>query len=223
MSRRLQIAIDGPASSGKGTVARLVAQQLGYAYVDTGAMYRSLALFAQRQGVSWGDESALVALCQTLSFAYQWDGDRLLVLVNQEDVTAVIRGPEIGQGASQVSVHAGVRTALLDIQRALAADGGVVMEGRDIGTVVLPKAGLKIFLDADVVIRGKRRAEELRQKGERVDTEHIIAELRIRDHRDRSRPLAPLKQAKDAVYLDTSNMTPGHAAREIVRMARGES
>lgn len=217
---RLRIAIDGPASSGKGTVARLVARRLGYAYVDTGAMYRSVALLARRRGVSWDDASGLRALTLELTFAFTWRSERLVVSVCGEDVSTAIRDPDIGQGASRVSVFPGVRAALLSVQQDLGRAGGVVMEGRDIGTVVLPDAELKVFLDADVSVRAQRRAAELLRRGEQVSIAEIEAELRERDARDRGRAVAPLKQAADAVYLDTTSMNAAAATAEIVRMAQ---
>jgi cytidylate kinase len=215
----LRIAIDGPASSGKGTVARLVARHLGYAYVDTGAMYRAVALFARRRGVSWDDAAGLSALTLSLTFAFSWRRERLVVSVCGEDVSLAIREPEIGQGASRVSVHPGVRAALLSVQQGLARTGGVVMEGRDIGTVVLPNAELKVYLDAEVAVRAHRRAAELRRRGEPVLLAEIASELQQRDARDRGRAVAPLKQAADAVYLDTTAMDAVSATAEIVRLA----
>jgi cytidylate kinase len=216
----IRIAIDGPASSGKGTVARLVAEALGYRYVDTGSMYRCVALAAQRAGVSWEDEAALRSLTERLSLRFGRSGASLVVYLNDEDVSATIRSPELGQGASRVSVHAGVREALLSVQRALGEPGGVVMEGRDIGTVVLPGAELKVFLDADVEVRATRRASELERRGGDVTLAAVVAELRERDARDRGRAVSPLRQATDAVYLDTSKMDASQAASAIVAMAR---
>ncbi|HMV67426.1 MAG TPA: (d)CMP kinase, partial [Myxococcota bacterium] len=161
----ITIAVDGPASSGKGTVARAVARALGYAYVDTGAMYRSVALVASRRGVGWDDEPALADLAAGLSFRFGWDGARLRVEVDGEDVTAAIRADTFGTGASRVSRLPRVRAALLDLQRALGAAGGVVMDGRDIGTVVLPAADLKVYLDADVHERARRRHAEIVGRG----------------------------------------------------------
>jgi len=216
----IKIAIDGPASSGKGTVARLVARAMSYSYIDTGAMYRAVALMARRAGVAWEDSEALTALTVELGFRFTWSGERLITWVNGEDVSLSIRDPGIGQGASRVSVHRGVREALVEVQRTLAWSGGVVMEGRDIGTVVLPDAELKVFLDADVVVRARRRAAELQSRGEAVSQEAVEQELRVRDARDRGRKYSPLKQAGDAVYLDTTAMSPGEAAETIAAWAR---
>ena len=215
----IRIAIDGPASSGKGTVARLTAQLLDYAYVDTGAMYRSVALCALRQSLSLEDGEALGALTRALRFAFSWDGARLRVRVDGEDVSSAIRAEAVGQGASRVSVHPSVRAALLDQQRRLAAGGGVVMEGRDIGTVVLPDAELKIFLDASLDVRARRRTDEMLRRGLAASLAVIRAEIEERDIRDRSRPVAPLRQAAGAVYLDTSALTPQEAAAQIAALA----
>ncbi|MEL6346895.1 MAG: (d)CMP kinase [Myxococcota bacterium] len=216
----IQIAIDGPASSGKGTVARLVARKLGYAYIDTGSMYRSVALFSRRARVEWDDGERLGALADVLRFRFPWDGERLRVIVNDEDVTEALRQEEIGQGASKVSVFPAVRGALLSLQRGLASLGGVVMEGRDIGTVVLPDAELKVFLDATVQARAARRTEELQRRGVCVSRDAVEAELRTRDARDRGRSVAPLRQATDARYLDTTSMSAEQAADQIVEWAR---
>ncbi|MFT5682081.1 MAG: cytidylate kinase [Myxococcota bacterium] len=215
----IAIAIDGPASSGKGTVARLTARRLDYAYVDTGAMYRTVALIASRRGVSDDDGAALGALTAGLTFRFAWDGERLRVFVNEEDVSDTIRAEAVGQGASRVSVHPPVRTALLDQQRALAVGGGVVMEGRDIGTVVLPNAELKIFLDASLDVRATRRTAEMTRRGLAASLSDIREEIRVRDVRDRTRPVAPLKQAPGAIYVDTSDMTAASAAEHIASLA----
>ncbi len=204
---RIAIAIDGPGSAGKGTVAKGVARRLGYQYVDTGAMYRAVALVADRRGVSLDDEAALTALASGLSFRFGWDGDVLRVFVDEEDVTSAIRTEDAGQGASRVSAHPGVRGALLDLQRQLAAAGGVVMDGRDIGTVVLPDARVKVFLDADVSERARRRHDELVRRGEVVAFHDVLSDLEQRDARDRDRAAAPLRPADDAVIIDSTDMT----------------
>ena len=214
------IAIDGPASSGKGTVARLTAQMLGFAYIDTGAMFRTVAFLAQRQGISWEDDEALGALASALVFAFSWNGQTLKIEVNGEDLSAAIRAESVGQGASRVSVHPSVRRALLEQQRRLSQVGNMVMEGRDIGTVVLPDAALKIFLDAALDARAARRTQELNRRGLRANFHDIREEIRIRDVRDRTRSHAPLRQADDAIYLDTTELTAEEAAERIVSLAR---
>lgn len=221
MTRRsLTIAVDGPASSGKGTVARGVARALGYQYVDTGAMYRAVALFARRRGVAWDDEPALARLARDLRFRFHWDGELLRVEVDGEDVTGAIREDAIGNGASDVSALPAVRAALLEQQRALGASGGVVMDGRDIGTVVLPDADLKVFLDAGLDERARRRHEELLRRGEVVHYAEVRDAIADRDRRDRERGTAPLRQAPDAVYVDTTDLTIRQAVDVLLALAR---
>ncbi len=216
------IAIDGPAGSGKGTAARGVAEALGYAWVDTGAIYRTLALASGRQGIDWDDGEALGQLAAVLGIAFSWDGARLTVTLDGEDVSEAIRTPEMGHGASAVSRHRPVRAALLDLQRSLAADGGVVMDGRDIGTVVLPEADLKVYLVASVDERARRRADELRAKGDDVDTDAIREAIEARDTRDASRSVAPLKVARDAIVVDTTDVPPAEVVARLVGLARGD-
>lgn len=221
MSRRsLTIAVDGPASSGKGTVARGVARALGYQYVDTGAMYRAVALFARRRAIAWDDEPALARLARELRFRFHWDGELLRVEVDGEDVTGAIREDAIGNGASDVSALPAVRSALLEQQRALGASGGVVMDGRDIGTVVLPDADLKVFLDAGLDERARRRHEELLRRGEVVHYAEVRDAIAERDRRDRERETAPLRQAPDAVYVDTTDLTIRQAVDVLLALAR---
>jgi cytidylate kinase len=205
---RIRIAIDGPGSSGKGTVAKSVAQALGYRYIDTGAMYRAVALAARRQNVGWkSDAIGGVARAATIDFA--WDGASLRTTLEGEDVSAAIRTEEIGGGASDVASVPDVRAALLEHQRALGRSGGVVMDGRDIGTVVLPDAELKVYLDA-----------ELEERGERRPLERVRDDLRERDKQDAGRAVAPLKQAADAVYIDTTGMAPEAVRDRILALAR---
>ena len=214
----LAVAIDGPASSGKGTVARMVAREMGYAYVDTGAMYRAVALSALRAGLDLEDGAACGALAARLRFDFTWRGGARTVAVDGEDVSAAIRGEAAGQGASQVSRHPAVRAALLGLQRGLAERGDVVMDGRDIGTVVLPDARLKIYLDADLSERARRRHREQLERGLASDYEDIRRELAARDAQDMGRAHAPLRAAEDAVRLDTTGLTPAEAAARIVSL-----
>lgn len=214
--RQLTIAIDGPASAGKGTVARGVARRLGYQYIDTGAMYRSVAWIAREQGLSWSDEQAVAQLARELSFAFVWDGDTLRIEVDGTDCTRFIRTDSIGTGASLISSHPAVRAALLDQQRQLGERGGVVMDGRDIGTVVLPHADLKVFLDADLDVRAQRRHEELLRRGEVLSFTEVRASLDARDRQDRERDTAPLSCADDAIRMDTSELTERQAVEAVL-------
>ncbi len=215
--RHLTIAIDGPASAGKGTVARGVARRLGYQYVDTGAMYRSLAYIARERGISWAAPQAVADLAGTLNFAFVWDGELLRIEVDGRDYTRLIRSDSIGTGASQISAHPPVRAALLTLQRDLGARGGVVMDGRDIGTVVLPDADLKVFLDADLDIRAQRRHEELMRRGDVMSLSDVRKSLDSRDRQDRERAIAPLLCAGDAVRMDTSDMTERQAVEAVLQ------
>ncbi len=216
----IAVCIDGPASSGKGTVARGVARALGYAYVDTGAMYRSVALIARRRGVSWEDGCALEALATGLVFEFRWDGDVLHIIVDGEDLSRAIREDDIGTGASRVSKLPGVRQALLDLQRSLGRAGGVVMDGRDIGTVVLPDAELKIYLDAQLEERARRRHEELMRRGESPSYAEVERAMRDRDAADMGRRIAPLEPAEDAVVLDSTDLSIRQAIERVLELAR---
>jgi len=220
MTKPLTIAVDGPGSAGKGTVARGVARHLGYQYVDTGAMYRAVALFSERAGVAWHDETAVAEIARNLQFAFVWDGDVLRVVVDDEDVSGTIRTAHIGKGASDVSALPAVRAALLDLQRGLGALGGVVMDGRDIGTVILPDSELKVFLDASLEERARRRHEELLRRGEVQSFEEVRAQLAYRDKQDSEREIAPLAQADDAVLVDTTRMTIPEAIEAVLALAR---
>ncbi|MCO4747764.1 MAG: (d)CMP kinase [Proteobacteria bacterium] len=220
MANRLTIAIDGPGSSGKGTIARRVAKDLGFQYIDTGAMYRSVALVASRRGVSWEDAEALGELTRGLRFEFAFSGDALTVSVDGEDVSTAIRTPEVGRGASDVSTHGPVRTSLVAVQQQLGARGGVVMDGRDIGTVVLPDAQLKVFLDANLDERARRRHRELLEKGGDASFDAIRQALAERDHQDRTRAISPLAAAEDAVVLDSTDLTIEGAAAVVLSLAQ---
>jgi cytidylate kinase len=211
------IAIDGPAGAGKSTVARALANRLGYFLLDTGAIYRTLALAASRAGIDFADGEALGRLADTLPIRFDESGR---VFLGDEDVSTEIRTPAMSQGASTVSAHPQVRQALLGLQRKLAARGRCVVEGRDIGTVVLPWAPLKIFLTASPEVRARRRYDELTARGQSVDYASTLAELRERDQRDSSRPVAPLKQAEDAVLLDTSELEESAVLDRMEALAR---
>jgi cytidylate kinase len=199
------IAIDGPAGAGKSTVARALARRLGFFLLDTGAIYRSLALFAEQQGVSWADGPRLGSLAEQLPIRFgRGDEDGAVYLADQT-VTTAIRTPEVSLGASQVSAHPEVRSMLLGLQRQLSRSGPCVVEGRDIGTVVLPDAPLKIFLTASPEVRAQRRQKELEARGVRADVSDTRREQEERDRRDLTRATAPLKCADDAVLFDTSD------------------
>lgn len=223
MSRpRPAVAIDGPAGAGKTTVTRRVAERLGYVLVGTGALYRCVALAAQRRGIDWGDEGAIGELAHDLAArdAIQFasgQGAQQRVLLEGDDVSTAIRAEDIGQGASKVSALPEVRRALLDMQRAAGADGGVVLEGRDIGTVVLPDAEAKFFLTARVDVRAQRRFDELTAAGTEAVLGHVLSEVIERDRRDSTRPVAPLKQAEDAELIDSSSMSIDQVVDVIVR------
>jgi CMP/dCMP kinase len=201
------IAIDGPSGAGKSTIAKLLARRLGYTYIDTGAMYRAIGWKAKRDGVDPADEGALARLCAGTEVTIRHDANGQRVLVNGIDVTDDIRTPEMGMLASAVSKSPAVRARLLMLQRMLGEAGRVVMDGRDIGTVVFPRAEVKFYLDASAEERGRRRWQELKEKGMDVDRAAITAEIRARDLQDSSRSIAPLTRAADAQYLDSSTMT----------------
>jgi CMP/dCMP kinase len=217
---RIAIAIDGPGSAGKGVVAKGTAKILGYAYIDTGAMYRAVALHTAQRGVSWDDGEAVGAVANGLDIGFEWNDDDLVVLADGQDISSAIRTGHIGQGASIVSAHPSVRRALLDAQRSMGQAGGVVMDGRDIGTVVMPGAELKIYLDADAEVRAVRRFEELGVRGVSTPLAQVRASLEQRDHRDANRAVAPLRAAEDAVRIDTTKLTIQEAIDAVVGLAK---
>ena len=219
----LIIAIDGPVGSGKSTLARRVAELMGYIYIDTGAMYRALALKALRDGISFNDsDDALLALAQKTRIDLRAEDGTQRVLLDQEDVTTAIRTPEVSQAASKIAVNAGVRHVLVAEQRRAGERGGVVMEGRDIGSVVFPDAQLKIFLTASPETRADRRWREHQQKGDTIDKEKTLEEIRKRDRRDRERLTSPLVRAADAVVVDSTAMSPEEVARLVAMLAKEE-
>ncbi|MGQ9658799.1 MAG: (d)CMP kinase [Thermochromatium sp.] len=197
------ITIDGPSGTGKGTLMRLLAERLGWHTLDSGALYRVLALAAARQGLDLDDPESLIPLAAALPVAFQLGR----VFLSGEDVSDAIRTEEVGLAASRVSVHPGVRSALLDWQRRCARAPGLVADGRDMGTLVFPQASLKIFLDASPEIRAERRYKQLKEKGLDANLHQIAADIRERDVRDRSRPVAPLCPAEDAVVVDSTRMS----------------
>jgi len=221
--KKLIIAIDGPVGSGKSTLARRVAELMEYVYIDTGAMYRALALKALRKGISFDrDEDLETLACDTHIDLRAADGTQLIFL-DHEDVTTAIRTPEVSQAASKIAVVSGVRRVLVAEQRRAGQRGGVVMEGRDIGTVVFPDADLKIFLTASPEVRADRRYHEHQQKGDAIDRARTLDEIHERDQRDRERSTSPLVRAPNAVVVDSTAMEAEEVARLVVMLAKGKS
>lgn len=202
----ISVAIDGPSGAGKSSLAKRLAADMGFTYVDTGAMYRSIGLYAVRQGKDPHDAAAVEALLPQIHLDTKLEEGTQHFYLNGEDVSSAIRAEEIGMAASAVAVIPAVRTFLLDAQRALAASRDVLMDGRDIGTVVLPNATVKIFLTATPEARAERRYKELLMKGEKHDYQNVLADVRARDYQDTHRAAAPLRQAEDAVLVDTSEL-----------------
>ena len=201
------IAIDGPAGAGKSTIAKIVAKELGYIYVDTGAMYRAMAVYFSQNDINPDDENAINGAVDNIDISIEYKDGVQQVILNGENVTSLLRTEETGKMASKTSKYAAVRTKLVALQRGLAKKTDVIMDGRDIGTVVLPDANVKIFLTASSKVRAKRRFDELTAKGEKCDIDAIEKDIIERDHRDMTRETSPLKQADDAVLLDSSDMT----------------
>jgi len=213
------VAIDGPAGSGKSTVARLLSQALALTYVDTGAMYRAVALACLRAGVPLTDQAQVVDVAQRARIHFGGESPNQRVLLDGEDVTEAIRDPDVTRLSSPVSAVSGVRRALVAHQRALAASGGVVMEGRDIGTVVLPEADLKVFLTASIGERARRRRLDLAEKGIEIGAEEVAAQIEERDQRDSTRADSPLRPAADAIIIDTDRLTVADVVARIVDLA----
>ena len=220
MAKLISIAIDGPAGAGKSTIAKRLAKELGYMYVDTGAIYRTVAYFFDLWGVSPKDIDGITRYIDELTVGIEYDEDGLQhMIMNGMDVTDSIRTQEIGQKASLISAHAIVREMLLDMQQDVAKQYDVIMDGRDIGTVVLPKATVKIFLTASAEVRAKRRTEELQAKGQKANYDKVLKEIQQRDYQDTHREVAPLKMAWDSIKVDTSDMDLDQAVaaiREII-------
>jgi len=222
-NKKLIIAIDGPAASGKSTTARLVAQNLGYLYIDTGAMYRALTLAVLNRNIAIDDEDKVVAVAREIEIRLiedMEDNDRIRTLLDDQDVSDDIRLPRVTAVISQISAYREVREIMKVKQQALAKEGGVVMDGRDIGTVVLPEADLKIFMEASVEKRTDRRMNELLKKGINVNRENIKAEIIQRDKLDSNRKVAPLKPAADAHILDTSDLTIDEQVLEVLDLVK---
>ena len=220
MKKTYNIAIDGPAGAGKSTIARLAAGQLGFIYVDTGAMYRAMGLYFLRRGANLADEEAVGAACRDIHVEIRYEAGEQQVLLNGENVTGQIRTDQVGNAASAISKYPAVRAALLELQRSLARTNSVIMDGRDIGTLVLPDADLKIYLTASTAVRAMRRYKEFLEKGVDCTLESVEQDVIRRDEQDMNRATAPLKQAEDAVYLDASDMNISQVVEKILSLAR---
>ena len=216
-----QIAIDGPAGAGKSTVAKLISKELGYIYIDTGAMYRAFGLYLLNNNIDVNDEDAISKVVEKVNISIEFVQGEQKIYLNNEDVTDKIRTPEIGQAASSCSVHKCVREKLVALQQELANKQSVVMDGRDIGSVVLPNANLKIFLTASVEVRAKRRILDYKQKGIEKPLDEMIKEIEERDYRDSHRENSPLTQVKDAILIDSSNMSIDDVVDKIIFYADG--
>ena len=220
--KQYAVAIDGPSGAGKSTLARAAAERLGILYVDTGAIYRTIGLYVQRRCIDPKDTAAVLAALPDIRIGMDHDADGMQrMLLNGEDVTADIRLPEISMYASAVSAIQGVRDFLMEMQRSLARERSVIMDGRDIGTVVLPDADVKIFLYADVEVRAKRRELELRQRGTPKPYEEVLREMEERDYNDTHRAAAPLRAADDAIMVDTSSMDFDASLALLLDVIRG--
>jgi cytidylate kinase len=220
--KRLTIAIDGPSGAGKSTVARFLAKRLGYVYIDTGAMYRSVALRVKEKGISPEDELALNQLASSLHITFITEGEQTRVCCDGEDITSAIRSPEISRLASYISKQKGVREALVQMQREMGKEDGVILEGRDIGTVVFPDADVKFYLDAKSDERVRRRYHEMVEKGVKVDFKETQEELIQRDHNDMHRIHSPLKKANDALFIDSTHRSVEEVVEEMVHMVKAK-
>jgi len=213
------IAIDGPVAAGKTTLSKHLADRLGFSLLDTGAIYRAVALASRRQDIDWSDEPSVATVASQLRIEFRWIDGTNQVLIEGEDVTEAIRTPEMSQGASLVSALPAVRKALLDLQRQLGEQGNVIAEGRDIGTVVFPHADLKVFLTARPEIRAKRRHQEWLRKGIDDSYEDVLEALKERDARDENRPVAPLVPAPDSILIDSSELSIEQVVNQVLELA----
>ena len=216
----MNIAIDGPAGAGKSSIAKLVAKKLNYVYVDTGAMFRTMAYYFLTNGIDTTDENAVNEKCQAIDITIQYENGEQHIFLNGADVSKEIRKEEVGKNASVVAKYPKVREKLLELQRNLAAANDVIMDGRDIGTAVLPNADLKIYLTASSRTRAMRRYKELVEKGEQCDVDAIEADIKDRDYRDMHREVSPLCQAEDAILVDSSDMSIEHVVEKITGLVQ---
>ena len=214
------VAVDGPAGAGKSTIAKLVAKKMGYIYVDTGAMYRGLAIHFLKKGVNPEEKEAVVEACRDAEVTIGYESGVQQIYLNGENVTDMLRTEEVGNMASRTSAIPEVREKLLELQRSLAREKDVIMDGRDIGTNILPDADVKIYLTASVETRAKRRYDELKEKGESCDLGEIARDIKDRDERDMTREIAPLKKAEDAVLVDSSDMSIEEVVSAICSLCR---
>ncbi|MGN0424351.1 MAG: (d)CMP kinase [Acetatifactor sp.] len=217
---RLNIAVDGPAGAGKSTIAKLVAKKRNLIYVDTGAMYRAMALLMIRNGVDLSDTERIISLAETADISIAYENGEQVVLLNGENVNGYLRTEAVGNAASAVSAIGAVRRKLVQLQQQLASKSDCIMDGRDIGTCVLPDASCKIYLTASSAVRAKRRFDELTAKGEVCDYDKILADIEERDYRDMHREISPLKQAPDAILVDSSDMTVEEVVDRIIELSR---
>jgi len=220
MNKGFNVAIDGPAGAGKSTIAKRVAKELGFVYIDTGAMYRAMALKCIRDGVDINDENAVVEACDDVDITISYEAGEQQVILNSENVNGFIRTAEVGNAASAISVYGPIRTKLVEIQQKLAAVTDVVMDGRDIGTCVLKDAQVKIYLTASTRVRAERRYKEFLEKGMEADIDIIEKEIIERDYRDMNRDISPLRQAEDAVLLDSSELGIEEVVSKMLEIIR---
>ena len=211
------ITIDGPVASGKSTVSRLLAKRLDLLYLDTGAMYRAVAFQAKRKGIDIGDQQELRELCQNLDLRFQTDGEGTKLYLGEEDISLAIRTPEMDLLSSTISAIKEVREAMTGLQRKIGQKGGLVAEGRDMGTIVFPNAEYKFFITASTEVRAERRYKERINRSESVSLEEVEKELKIRDHQDETRPIAPLRPAKDAKIIDSTSLNPNQVIEKILK------
>lgn len=217
----MNIAIDGPAGAGKSSIAKLVAKKLSFIYIDTGAMYRAMALYFIKNGIDRKDEAAVSAHCDEIGITLTYENGSQQISLNGENVSAEIRNEQVGNEASVVAAYGSVREKLVAIQREMAASSDVIMDGRDIGTVVLPDADVKIYLTASSSVRAQRRYKELQEKGVECDLKKIEEDIILRDKQDMSRKISPLKQADDAVLLDSSDLGIDEVVEKIISIVEG--